>query len=283
MVKKTIVALSLLLSLASLPSPAAAQQPPGQPLTFYYDYTITPGREADFMELVKTVGQPVRDKLMAEGVVMAWGIDVPLLRYPGGSTHTVWYSVADIAGVQKVQEAMAAQQAKLATDEAARKAPKGTTTAERSREIIEGSKTRDYLTRDLVFGMTSAPPPAGALPYTRYNFVKVKPGMGNAYRTAWEKYTKPVYDKLVADGTIWGYGLGVEELKTSGEFTHFVWVAAKDLAAFDKTRSGMAADRQRRSQEERDAITDLFASLTDADASRSQVVRAIVFRVPGQK
>ncbi len=283
MVKKTIVALSLLLSLVSLAPPAAAQQPEGQPLTFYYDYSITPGREADFMELVKTVGQPVRDKLMADGVVLAWGIDVPLLRYPGGTTHTIWYAVADMAGVQKVQEAMAAQQAKLAADEAARKAPKGTTTAERGREIIDGSKTRDFLTRDLVFGMSSAAPPAGALPYTRYNSIKVKAGKGNAFRAAWEKYTKPVYDKLVADGTIWGYGLAVEELRTAGEFTHFVWVTAKDLAAFDKTRSAFMADRQRRTQEERDAINDQFGSLTDADASRSQIVRAIVFRVAGQK
>ena len=44
-----------------------------------------------------------------------------------------------MAGLQKVVEAMAAQQEKLAADEAARKAPRGTTTAERGREIIDDS------------------------------------------------------------------------------------------------------------------------------------------------
>src|SRR5678815_1330865 len=50
------------------------QAPQPQPLTFYYDYTVRPGQEEEFMTLVKTVGAPVRDKLMADGVVLAWGL-----------------------------------------------------------------------------------------------------------------------------------------------------------------------------------------------------------------
>ena len=73
------------------------------------------------------------------------------------------------------------------------------TTAERSAAVYDGTKTRDYLVRDLVFAGTDKTPPAGTLPWTRYNFNKVKPGMGNAYRAAWEKYNKPVLDRLVAE------------------------------------------------------------------------------------
>lgn len=280
MIRRTLTVACLLGVLASS---AAAQQPQPQPLTFYYDYTVRAGKEADFMDLVKTVGQPVRDRLMAEGVVMGWGIEVPLLRHPESATHTIWFTVEDYSGIEKVQAAMAAQQEKLAAEEAARKAPKGTTTAERSRDVFDGSKTRDWLTRDLVSGMSKTPPPAGALPYTRYNLVKVHQGKGAAYRAAWEKYNKPVYDKLVADGTIWAYGLAVEAIKTSGDFTHFVWVAAKDLASLDRVGAAIGADRARRSQEERTSITDLMTSLTDGDAARSMVTRSIVFRIPGQK
>jgi hypothetical protein len=178
---------------------------------------------------------------------------------------------------------MAAQQAKLAANEAARKAPKGTTTAERGREIIDGSKTHDYLTRDLVWALAPTPPAAGTLPYTRYSFIKVRPGKGGDYRAAWEKYYKPVYDKLVADGSILGYGLSVVEVKSAGEFTHFVWVNAKDLAGYDKARAAFVADRQRRTEEERASISALFTSLTDQDAARSSLWRAIVFKVAGQK
>ena len=52
---------------------AAAQDAKMQPLTFWYEYTVNPGKEAQFLELVKTVGAPVRDRLLADGVVLAWG------------------------------------------------------------------------------------------------------------------------------------------------------------------------------------------------------------------
>ena len=73
----------LLLCCAAAAQQAAAQQP--QPLTFYYDYKVNPGKEEEFMNLVRTVGAPVRDKLMADGVILAWGLETPILRYPGGT------------------------------------------------------------------------------------------------------------------------------------------------------------------------------------------------------
>jgi len=285
--KRILVPLTILLFCYVV---AGQQAPQPQSLTFYYDYRVNPGKEEDFMTLVKTVGQPVRDKLMAEGVIMAWGIEVPVLRYPGGTTHLIWFSVENWAGVEKVLNAMEAQLAKLAEDEAKaaadatrnRQKP-AMTTAQRAREVFDASKTRDWLIRDLVFGYTSAASPAGLLPTTRYNFVKVKPGKGAEYRRTWEKYNKPVLDKLLADGTILAYGLSAEEVKTEGEFTHFSWTATSNLAAADKVVAAFAADRGRRSEEERAAIGDLFTSLIEPDKSRALVTRSIIFRVPGQK
>jgi hypothetical protein len=270
---------------------AAAQQaqPTPQPFTFYYDYKVVPGKEDDFMNLVKTVGAPVRDKLMADGVVLAWGVETPVLRSPGGTTHLIWFSVANWDGVEKVLNGMEAQLAKLAAEEAqaaeaarAKKQKPAMTTAERSREVFDMSKTRDWLTRDLVAGY-GAPPPAGVLPFTRYNFVKVNPGKGADYRRAWEKYNKPVFDKLIADGVVLAYGLAVEEVKTDGDFTHFVWVGTANMAAADKIGPAFAADRARRSEEERTAIGDLFLSLIEPDMSRSIVTRSRIFRLPAPK
>jgi hypothetical protein len=254
-----------------------------QPLTFWYGYTINPGKEDEFLDLVKTVGQPVRDKLMADGVVLAWGVQVSLLRVPGNSTHFIWYAVADYAGVEKVDSAMRAQIAKL-NDEAsksgiAKKGQKPTTSVTaRLGEVADMSKVHDFLTRDLVIGLSSSAP-AGVLPYSRYNFFKVKPGKGADFRKAWEKYNKPIFDKLLADGVILAYGLAVEEIRTDGDFTHFVWYDVKDLASFDKVRAAFVADRDRRSQEEQDALTHLFVSLQDADAARSEVGRSLIFHV----
>jgi hypothetical protein len=267
---------------------AAAQDAKMQPLTFWYEYTVNPGKEAQFLELVKTVGAPVRDKLMADGVVLAWGVHAGFLRAPGNSTHTIWYSVADWSGIEKVDSALRAQIAKL--DEEAMKsgtakkgASSGTGVSARLMETVDVSKTRDYLTRDLVFVTGTGAPPAGVLPWTRYNYVKVKPGKGSDFRKTWEKYNKPVLDKLVADGVVLAYGLAVEEVRTDGEFTHFVWYATKDLGAFEKVRAAYTADRDKRSQEEQDAITAEFLKTIDPDASRSEVGRSLMFRVGGMK
>lgn len=258
-----------------------AQTPPNpQPLTFYYDYTVNPGKEEEFMNLIKTVGAPVRDKLMADGVILAWGMETPILRYPGGTTHLIWFTVENWAGLDKVLTGMEAQLAKLAADEAARKPPVKTT-AERSREVFDMSKTRDWLARDLVAAY-GPPPAAGVLPFTRYNFVKVKPGKGGDYRRTWEKYNKPVFDKLVADKVVLAYGLSVEDIKTDGDFTHFVWIATATMADADKIGPAFNADRMRRSEEERNAITEAFLSVTEPDKARSIVTRSRIFKMPSK-
>lgn len=281
--KKRLLLCLFVMLLSSISAVAQQSQQQMQPLTFWYGYTVNPGKEDEFLELVKTVGQPVRDKLMADGIVLAWGVQSSLLRVPGHETHFIWYAVADYAGVEKVDSAMRAQIAKL-TEEAKSGAPakKGQKAGEapmtRLAQVADLSKVHDFLTRDLVIGLSSSSP-AGMLPFSRYNFVKVKPGKGNEFRKAWEKYNKPVFDKLLADGTVLAYGLAVEEVRTEGDFTHFVWYDVKDLASFDKVRAAFIADRDRRSQEEQDALTHLFVSLVDADASRSEVGRSLIFKV----
>ena len=267
---------------------SAAQQPQLQPLTFWYEYTVNQGKEDQFLDLVKTVGAPVRDKLMGEGVVKAWGVMTPLLRQPGGTTHSIWYAVEDYAGVEKVSTAMTAQIAKL-TEEASKagvtKKGASATAGPMTRlgETVDTSKTRDYLTRDIVIGLGPSISTAGLLPYTRFNFVKVRAGKAAEYRKAWEKYNKPILDKLMADGVILAYGLAVEDVRTEGNFTHFTWYDMKDLASMDKIRAAFIGDRDHRSQEEQDAITNLFASLTDLDASRAEIDHAVIFHVAPMK
>lgn len=284
--KKRLLVCGLAMLLSCVVS--AAQQAKMEPLTFWYEYTVNPGKEADFMELVKTVGQPVRDQLMADGVVLAWGVQVPLLRIPGEATHTIWYAVADWSGIDKVDSAMRAQIAKL-SDEGSKavagkkgQKPAGSV-MDRLREDVDMSKTRDFLTRDIEFTVTTEKAPADALPVSRFNFVKVKPGKAAEFRKAWQKYNKPVLDKLLADGVIFAYGLAVEDIKTVADVTHFTWFDTKDLGSLEKVRTAFVADRERRSPEEQEAIVHLLTSLVEPDASRSEVARSILFHVGGPK
>jgi hypothetical protein len=150
-------------------------------------------------------------------------------------------------------------------------------------EVADVTKTHDYLTRDLVFNVTHAAPPEAMLPYTRFHFVKVKPGKDSEFRTAWEKYNQPVLDKRLADGVIVAYGLAIEEVRLTGDFTHFACYDMKDLSQMDKIRAAFVADRDHRSQEKQETITTLFTSLTDPDAARNDVTHAVIFKVAPMK
>ena len=279
---------SLFLALAMFWSVSAyAQQAAPQPLTSWSCYAVKPGKEDEFQNLVKAVGQPVRDKLMADGVVMGWGLEVSVLRGHDSTTHCIWYGVADWSGIEKAQAGVAAQIAKLDAEAAkGGEGKKGAKTAGSTmanlRDIVDFEKTKDYVTRDLVF-ISGPVPPAGSLPWVRYNFTQVKPGKGSDYRETWEKFNKPVLDKLVADGTVLAYGLTVEEVKTTNDFTHFTWYAVKSPDGMDKVRSAFNADRDRRSKEERDAITAAFLATINPEASRSEVDRSLILHLPGQK
>jgi hypothetical protein len=276
---RQILQASLLLLLVCFA--AVGQQTPNQPqpLTFWYDYHVNPGKEEEFMNLIKTVGAPVRDKLMADGVILAWGMETPILRYPGGTTNLIWFTVANMEGVDKVLMAMEAQQAKLEADA---NASKSKPPSERIREAVDMSKTRDWLTTDQVVNLGPNPAP-GVLPVTRYNFVKVKPGKAADYRKTWEKYNKPIFDKLVTDGVILAFGLATEAIKTDGDFTHFVWMATANMAGLDKIAAAFAADRARRTEDERNSITQAFTDVTDPDKARSIVTRSRIFRLPAAK
>ena len=220
---------------------------------------------------------------MADGVVMAWGCKrhcfVPVRQLTPSE-----YAVADYAGLERLIRPCALRSPNSMTKPPSQESPRRPETGgltHRSPPKLRHEQSHDYHSRSGHWPVFRRP--AGVLPFTRFNFLKVKPGKGGEFRKAWEKYNKPVFDKLLADGVVVAYGLAVEEIRTNGEFTHFVWYDVKDLASFDKVRAAFIADRDRRSQEEQDSLTALFVSLQDVDASRSAVNRSLILHVPGAK
>lgn len=232
---RTRTIFALLMALLWCAGAAYAQQGPPLGLTLVSDYTVKPGKEDDFMNLVKTVGAPVRDKLLAEGLILAWGVDVPVMRAPGQATHSVWVSVADWADIQRYQAAFRAQLATLAeedkkaAEEGRKKGGKASkATRERIEEVVDASKTRNWVFRDIEAFYSKTPPLADAKPFSWFGLDRVHPGKGREYRELLDKYDKPVLDKLLADGVIGAYGLGVQEVTQTNEFTHFFWVSVAD-------------------------------------------------------
>ncbi len=282
---RTRVILALAMALGWTASAAAQSAMGGQPVTVVGDYYVRPGKEEEFLNLVKAVAEPAYGKLMADGVVLAWGVGVPLLHAPGAATHNVWFSVADMGGVEKALAALQEQIGKLeaeekkAAEEAAKKKgrPAVKSLAERFQDAADSTKHKDWLFRSVVMGGSGAPPPAGTMPYSWISITRVLPGQATEYRQLWEKYVRPVYDKLVADGAILGYELGTEETRTTDDFSHFTLVSLPNLAAREKVRAAFNAANEARSEETRKQITQSFLGVIDPAASRAFILRTVVF------
>ncbi len=270
-----------LLGLILSARPAAA----GDPVLMVASFHVRPDKAGQFLDLVKKYDSPMFAKLMAEGAVQAWGLDATVLHDPAGASHHLWWVAADNAALDKIfaaddalnqqieaDDAKAAQAAKAA----GKPAPK--TTIARILESFDFAKHQDSLYR--VVAADARPIAAGAKPYIFVTFAKVQPGKSAEFRAAWDKYIKPTSDKLMADGTLIGYGLGVASPRTDA-MTHVGWVTLPNLAARDKYIAAFAA---RAPAEVKDA-DEAFTRTIDGDATRGLFLRSLIHEAaaPPQK
>jgi hypothetical protein len=269
------------LSLAALLWAGDALAQPVQPVSYIAEFHVQPGKETEFLDLVQKVQGPALEKLMAERIVLAWGADVPILHEPGAPNVSLWWSAPDMAAMGKALAALQANTQKMEQEEAkaakaAGRKPRGV--VERFLALTEPGKHRDWLFRDLVVGFSRTPPPPGLQPYTWINTFRIVPGKGQEFREWWEKNTKPVYDKLLTEGAIGAYGFAVEEVRTTHNFSHFVWVGLPDLGAREKVRAAFRDLSQARTPEDRRRIAEELRAFQEGPG-RSLLLRSVVFHV----
>ena len=258
--KRRVIFLWVALIVAGLLLPALplAAQPPGQRYEYVTLWKVKPGKSGEFVELLKKVQQPVLDRLVTEGVVLAGGIDEAFVHIPGGETHVTWWQVGSQSGIQRVLEELAAEFGKLTPDETQKFA--GT---------IESH--HDLFLRHLI---ASVKPSTGARPFHWIATVKVQPGKGGEYEELWRKYRQPGYEKAMAEGHLLAYSLAVEEVHTEDPGYRYLWLAFSDLASREKVQAVLHAMR---TEEERRRIEALFQGATDPSAHRDLLYRALVY------
>ncbi len=244
-----------------------------RPVSYLAEFRVNwwRGHEAaDWINLVKKYDKPFLDKLMADGTVLAWGVDGAVIRREEGTTYLIWVVTADYAGMDKVYAGFNATWVYTTPEDLARYF-----------EVASLSNLHEHILRSILRNVSQAPP--AAHPYRTYSGFKVKPGKGSEWRRLFEKYKKPVLDKLVADGAIYGYGVDVEDFHTEDPGWHWLWVVTTTLAAFDKIDAAFDAANQEWSEKERAAIAEEFGDVTEAGAHRDYLYRTVVMGGPSGK
>jgi hypothetical protein len=139
----------------------------------------------------------------------------------------------------------------------------------------------------VAMGMITAALPAAAQatnePISWLINVTVKPGHFMDLKKAAEKYDKPVFDKLVADGVIGSWGLGCQ-LVGPPEESCMYFVTAADWSAMAKVEKAFHDQQMGMKESEAKAMEEAYLGATVPEKEISSVVRHVVFHgTPGAK
>jgi hypothetical protein len=241
---------------------ALAQEGP-KPLLHVAIFKVQLGKTAAWAASMKKIYVPMFEKLMADGAVQGYGIDLDVLHQAGMPNASAWYTVDDYAGYDKVQSAIEQTQAANAA------------VMQEIADLSDMDKHYDLLLR--IESGNGKPVAAGSRPYTAVSSWKVKPGKAEAFRKGFDKYEKPVLDKLVANGVIHSYQLLTEAVHSSAPGTHWLAVVEPSLASEDKVDAAFREDEKKRSELERSTLETEFREMIEMGAHRDFLMRATVF------
>jgi hypothetical protein len=215
----------------------------GKPPVYTYisEWAVPRAQWAD-MAKVNEQDKPLMDKLLADGTLTGYGAFTNLLHQDGEPTHGTWFTATSEGNVLKALEAVYASP--------------GSTTAP-----VEGaSKHWDYMLVSRVYNQRPGKSENGYLAGDEWN---VKPGQMRAYDDLVKSQLVPIFDKLLADGTVTSYGMGTEDFHSGKLGRVTFYFTTPDAAAFDK--ADKAFDE---AFEKNPALSGALQSMVDREGHR---------------
>ena len=233
-------------------------------LTSVATFKVTPGAESAFVDKGKAF-IPTLDKLMADGVVLGYGMDVDMLHVPGDNNVAFWVVVPNYDALEKEENAIESfikANGPLMRDLTA---------------LTDMTAHRDLVVRTREEGHRATP--AGIQPIADFDIVRVKPGHMQDYMTMFRKFDQPVYDKLVADGVIYAYEVDVEAVHTMEPGLVWTIVSMPNLGAKDKVNAAFEEARKKLAEGEQDLIEKAYQDMVVPGSHRDSLSTSVVFRM----
>jgi hypothetical protein len=260
-VKKYLVCLFVCLVVVALTVPGFAQESK-RIYTQVGFWDVPRANWAEYVELVEKYEKPVMEKLLADGLIVEFGFESSGLHNPDGYSHASWMSSESLSGLEKALDAFYAE---LGDGADAFEAAVGGLVS-RHMDIVAESEHYGFRTSKFENG------------YSVGSFVQLKPGKGGEYRRAFEAWVQPLYEKLLADGTINSYSLGGEYYHTSpagGAWTWYIVDSAEDL---DKAEAALEAEWGKLGRSELEARIDQRRDLVKQGSHRDDFTRLIYYQ-----
>ncbi len=255
MPRRPLEVLALLCLALALPAVVHAQPPAPPVYTFVAEWDVQRDKWADVSAFMDKGIRAIFDRLVADGTLAGYGTFETLVHEADGYTHGMWWTATSLVGIEK---------ARL---EAIKVTPP---------PALATARHHDYFLRSLVSKNRAG---SGTGGYIRVNSTMVQTGKGTQWRETWEKYTKPTYDALVADGTLSSYSVETQQIASVSPGLRMVVVVAPSAEAMDKAYAAFTAANAKRSTEERAAVDAAFMDTIVPDASRGYLARVNAYAI----
>lgn len=249
--KKRIAVLALLV-LCALPALAQQAEPPNY--IWVAEWNVPRARWDEVSAGFEKNTRPILDRLMAAGTITGWGWFSVSVHSAEGASHGIWFMTSSVGANQKAFEELV-------------KAP--------TAPALTESKHWDIFLRSIFFKSRTVAAPASG--YLWVNSTRVQPGKGQDWRELWEKYNKPVFDELLANGTITAYSVDSEFVHTDDPGNRYVVYVTPTADGVDKVIAAQQAVGQKRTAEERRAIGDAFAAVVVPGTHRDFFARVVSY------
>jgi hypothetical protein len=241
------LACAVMLSLAFVPAPAAAQD---QGYYTYVSQWAVPRAQWEAFEKQEHESDATMQKLVADGTIVDWGSLATRVHTEDGYTHADFFTATSRANLLKALEVEW----------------QGATNA----AFVSTTKHFDMFLHTLAHGGKAAP--AGSTGYLRVTFWHAKPGAADALQGYVMKTVKPVLDAAVENGTILMYNFDEQDVHTDAPGAYNLAIAFPSGEAMDKFFNDLAA-----AGKQDPTVGDVIESLTIAKDHRDSLGRITAY------
>jgi hypothetical protein len=257
--KRSIVcAVLLIMGLAPL---ASAQEDSGESIVWLALETTKSGQSRNLISQAIKYDGPMYDELLANGSLESWGIAIPINHSPNDTfnymlwaTMPSWKEVGDLqAGFEKLFSTRSPEEMAKGQQAYAEATVSGA-----HHDLVGRHHIRQY-------GNGEVQPR-----YLVMSYWKAHPGKDDQLTSIFKKSVAPIFQSLVDNGTIQGYGITTQELHTDPGWSHISWTAIADLSAMDAIDEALMS-----------GLTPVdftaFSSISDWQAHHDQIMLIVHF------
>ncbi len=240
---KRVMICVVLLCVASI-LPVAAQDGPGPISWIAFDKSM-PGKSRDLIGMTIKDDGPMYDGLVKDGTLLSWGIAIPINhRLDDQWNYVLWANMADWSKVGKLQAGFEKMFATRTPEQMA-------AMSKAYKEATVPGAHHDWIVRYQVMRQSTA----DVMPrYIYVSYYTANPGQDlTAY---YKKNVSPIYENLLTDGAITGYGMYTQELHGEAGWSHIGWYTMADLGAADTVNQAMEASFTEEKMAEAMAVMD---------------------------